>query len=278
MSGTTHSVIGETVLSFSAFCILLIGNVGCGKAEETTTSDSVWVRIPGGTFMMGYPDGQGKKDEHPMHKEVVKSFFMTKSEVTTAQFNACVAAKVCWVNPNEERKLCNVLYDERGDYPMNCVDWYQSAVYCAWAGGRLPSEAEWEYAARSAGKYDDYPWGTAPVDCEHAAVDEPPGINCGEWNGQISPVCTRPKGNSEQGVCDLIGNVIEWNNDWFYHDYDYAKYKEVPKTFSAELNKADYYRVMRGGGLGSSEPLNARNRIFHYPAFHYEGLGFRCVK
>ena len=259
-----------------AGCLFFAGLFGCGQGRPGPTSDPVWVLIPGGTYMMGYPDGEGKDDEHPMHEEKVASFFMTKSEVTVAQFKKCMDAGACWINANEARPLCNVLHDDRGDYPMNCVDWYQSLTYCAWVGGRLPSEAEWEYAA---GKYKNYPWGDdTPVDCEHAAVDVPPGINCGKWNGEISPVCSRPAGNSEQGLCDMLGNLIEWNNDWFYHDYDYAKYKEVPQTYSAELKKSDYYRVMRGGGLGSREPLNARNRIFHFPAFHYEGLGFRCAK
>ncbi len=259
--------------------LLTIGlMVGCHKHK--TSVDVDWVYIPGGTYKMGYPDDQGMAKEHPMHKEKVKGFEMTKSEITVDQFTACVQAKVCWPNPGDvKNKFCNYNFpEERGNHPINCVDWYQASTFCAWIGGRLPTEAEWEYAARSGGKDIDAPWGNDPVTCELAAHDEKPGFNCGADKDVTSPVCTHPKGNSAQGVCDLIGNVIEWNYDWFYHDYNYARFKEVPQTFSAATKESAYHHVMRGGGLGSSEPLNARNRTFHDGPFHYFGLGIRCVR
>lgn len=266
--------------TFGVIAVLL---TGCNRTESVPASTPEWILIPGGTYMMGYPKNKGQNKEHPMHKETVQSFFMTKTEVTVAQFNACVEAKGCWNLPNDRnRGLCNVNHPELTNHPMNCVDWYQAAAYCAWVGGRLPSEAEWEYAARSGGKDIDAPWGDAPPSCDIAIFDVKTGVNCDSKNNPdgvgTSPVCSRPRGNSDQGICDLLGNVIEWTNDWFYHTYNYASFKTVPKTFSGESGESTYHRVMRGGGLGSSEPLTARNRIFHHPWFNYMGLGIRCVK
>ncbi len=256
---------------------------GSKPGETVSTTEPQWVLIPGGRYMMGYPDGKGQKKEHPIHAEKVKSFYMTKTEVTVAEFDACVKADVCWYGPDiHKRGHCYSDVSTLGNYPINCVDWYQAAAYCAWVGGRLPTEAEWEYAARSGGKNVDAPWGNAELTCERAVYDEKPGFNCGKWkrndNVATSPVCSRPAGNSAQGVCDLLGNVIEWTNDWFYHTYDYDSFEKIPVTYSAATKESTYHRVMRGGGVGSSEPLAARNRIFHHPWFNYMGLGIRCVK
>jgi formylglycine-generating enzyme required for sulfatase activity len=262
-----------------AFLFATVGLSACCSKHKSSI-DPEWVSIPGGTYMMGYPNGQGMDKEHPIHKEKVKTFEMLKSEVTVDQFHACVQAKVCWDNPDDKaNSYCNGNHlEDRGDHPMNCVDWYQAATFCAWIGGRLPTEAEWEYAARSGGKDTNAPWGNDPATCDRAAHDEHPGFNCGPTKDSTSPVCSHPKGNSEQGVCDLIGNVIEWNYDWFYHDYNYARFKEVPKTYSGATKEEAYHHVMRGGGLGSTEPLNARNRTFHDGPFRYFGLGIRCVR
>lgn len=273
-----------SVTNCVCFCLLTaVLHSGCNRGESSPTVAPEWVLIPGGKYLMGYPDERGQKKEHPLHTEVIQRFSMTKTEVTLAQFDACVAAGVCWYAPDAaRRKYCNTKLKILADHPINCVDWYQAAAYCAWVGGRLPTEAEWEYAARSGGKDQDAPWGDAPASCELAVVDEKPGFNCGKWKSKgpmgTSPVCSRPAGNSDQGVCDLLGNVIEWTGDWFYHTYDYESFKTVPKTFSAASNESTYHRVMRGGGVGSTEPMAARNRIFHHPWFNYMGLGIRCVK
>ena len=266
--------------TIAMFCV-----AGCRSSNGPAPAHRLepeWVLIPGGRYMMGYPNNQGQKKEHPMHPERVKSFFITKTEITLAEYAACVDARVCWWGPDiHKRNLCNKDIQKLGNHPVNCVDWYQASAYCAWIGGRLPTEAEWEYAARSGGKDIDFPWGDAPLTCERAVHDEKPGFNCGKWkrdDAGTSPVCSRPAGNSEQGVCDLAGNVIEWTNDWFYHNYDYDSFDKIPMTFSAATKESTYHRVMRGGGVGSAEPLAARNRIFHHPWFNYMGLGIRCVK
>ncbi|MEQ1919292.1 MAG: formylglycine-generating enzyme family protein, partial [Elusimicrobiota bacterium] len=93
------------------------------------------------------------------------------------------------------------------DAPVVNVDWAQAKKFSAWAGGRLPSEAEWSHAARSGGKALDYPWGYDEATCETAVIR-----GCGTG---AAPVCSKPGGNSAQGLCDMAGNVWEWTRDWF---------------------------------------------------------------
>ena len=101
---------------------------------------------------------------------------------------------------------------------MNCLDWQQAVDFCAWAGGRLPSEAEWEYAARSGGPSSSYkyPWGNDAATCTYAVMDDG-GYGCG--TGRTWSVCSKPAGNTSQGLCDMSGNVWEWVEDWYHGDY-----------------------------------------------------------
>ncbi len=264
------------------FCLALSVFIlsGCSKNSNSKQSseDPNWVFLSGGTYMMGSPEGQGHPREYPMHKEEIDDFYIMKTEVTVAQYQECVEAGICWHNVENIGPLCNGNKENMSDHPINCVSWYQASAYCAWIGARLPSEAEWEYAARSGGKDILFPWGNEEPTCEHAAFDEKPAINCGKWKGSTAPVCSHPKGNSAQGVCDLSGNVIEWCYDWYYRRYNHRDNQPVPKPVNGATGKEEYLRIMRGGGLGSDEPLRARTRIAHAPEFAYPGLGIRCAK
>ena len=126
------------------------------------------------------------------------------------------------------------------------MDWEHAVEYCTFAGGRLPSEAEWEYAARSGGQDIIYPWGNQEATCDYAVmfgygpgIDDPYG--CGlhhEW-----PVCSKPAGNTAQGLCDMAGNVWEWLQDCRHDDYVGA-----PADGSAWEDPPGCYRMERGGG------------------------------
>ncbi len=210
-----------------------------------------WVRIPGGSFMMGSANpAEGRGDEGPAHRVSVRSFQLAKTEVTFKQYKACVDAGACaaahvsdgtcylWVGSSwVQGSLPDPFLGD--DQPVLCVDWAQAEAFARWAGGRLPSEAEWEYAARGAGKEHKYPWGDEDATCGRAVIDEG-GNGCGRdatW-----PVCSKTAGNTAQGLCDMAGNAWEWVQDW-----DHYSYKGAPIDGSAWESPAGVDRVLRGG-------------------------------
>ena len=155
---------------------------------------------------------------------------------------------------------------------MNCVDWKQARAYAKWAGGRLPSEAEWEYAARSQGKSWKYPWGNAKATCARAVISDG-GDGCGKnltW-----PVCSKQKGNTSQGLCDMAGNVREWVEDWYH-----SSYKGAPTDGRAWTSPTGVYRVPRGGCWGCyASGCRAALRTTGYdPVFTYYYVGFRIAR
>lgn len=239
--------------------------LGAAPAERTKVD---WVRIPGGTFRMGsdeYPQ------EQPVHAVRVKTFELGRTEVTNRQYQACVEAGGC-----AEPDLNCLGPAFRGlEQPVVCVTWEQARAFARWAGGRLPSESEWEYAARGAGGASRYAWGDDPPSCERAVFSEradAPG--CGR--DSTWPVCSKPRGNTRQGLCDMAGNVWEWTEDW-YHD----SYAGAPADGSAWVEKSTgSFRSDRGGQWdGDGHNLRAFNRDSENPDIRSErGTGFRVAR
>ncbi|HOX42958.1 MAG TPA: SUMF1/EgtB/PvdO family nonheme iron enzyme [Myxococcota bacterium] len=178
----------------------------------------------------------------------------TKTEVTVAQYKACVEAGKCSaVDAGDSTKYCN--WDQVGleAHPVTCVDWNQAVAFCEWAGGRLPTEQEW-YAEASDGGKRRYPWGDQEVSCDRA-IWEQGGEGCGKdatW-----PVCSKLAGNSVSELCDMSGNVWEW-------------------TSSSEGSN----RVLHGGSGSSADPgdLLASARTGSDPTSRYNRDGFRCAR
>jgi len=255
------------------------------------------VAVPAGRFLMGSPEGEGDANEHPQHEATVSAYCIDRTEVTVAAYAACVAAKGCREprlttnstvsfrdTVNLVHRWCNRA--DRPDHPINCVDWDEAAAYCSWNGKRLPTEVEWEYAARgNDGRV--YPWG-----------NEAPGVKrlnaCGTecvailkrveysmesmydgddgWEA-TAPVGSYPEGASPFGVLDMAGNVSEWTADWYI---DYAQRAEAnPQGPSTEMS-----RVFRGGGWNTrgTDKVRVTARDWPEPTLRTIDLGFRCAR
>ncbi len=232
-----------------------------------------WVTIAGGTYTMG--DNE-HANESPEHTVTVPSFQITKTEITLELYKYCVTAGACSEPSNNDDK-CTWKYEssddnEDGDYPINCVDWNQAKDFCEWAGGRLPTEAEWEFAARSRGQDKFYPWGDEVPSCEFAIIRDSGTHYCKD---APQNVCSKEAGNTEQGLCDMAGNVQEWTADWWYAGYD-----NTPTDGSAMTgSQYDTSRSVRGGSF--EDTANYSRCTWRYGADNDEqahSLGFRCAR
>ena len=241
-----------------------------GQCEDVATGLD-WVALPGGTYQMGATTGS--PNEEPLHAVTLSGFEMGRTEVTVAQYGACVTEGACAVAKTGEG--CNQGVAGKETHPINCVDWNQSNAYCEWAGARLCTEAEWEYAARSGGKSQEFPWGGEAPTCQYAVwTGSGAGAN-GCERGRTMPVCSKTVGNSEQGICDLAGNAWEWVADW------YGDYPSDPQTDPTGPASGPY-RVNRGGSWRSDsgpDDLRASYRPYYDgPYLDYDDLGLRCCR
>jgi formylglycine-generating enzyme required for sulfatase activity len=252
------------------------------------------VDVPGGFSWRGCNKGVDpgcSKDEQPGRLLELSAFSMDKTEVSVAQYKSCVEAGRCSLpDPAAAQSASsygwgyaygfggggsvgfNFQQPGRENYPMNGVTWRQAREYCAWAGKRLPTEAEWERAARGP-KGGLYPWGMEAPTCERAVMsDEASGSGCGQ--GGTAEVCSRPEGLSGFGLCDMAGNVWEWVEDLYAEDYFARSPDRDPQG-----PKSGGQRVLKGGAYkyGPKEM-----RISHRSQYGEESaaddVGFRCAR
>jgi formylglycine-generating enzyme required for sulfatase activity len=230
---------------------------GCASTAEPGDM----VDVAAGDFGMGCNDEVDDAcadDEQPLHRPSISAFEIDRTEVTQAQYTACMSAGQC-APPS-----CDWNCDNQ-DYPASCVTWTQAAAYCAWADKRLPTEAEWEKAARGA-EGSKYPWGNDEPDCSLANMS---GCSSGAM-----AVGSLTAGASPYGALDMAGNMVEFVADW----YDEAYYASSPEA-DPPGPKSGTRHVGRGGGFKSdAEYLRASKRDWYDDTDAAASLGFRCAR
>jgi len=220
----------------------------------------VWV--PAGEFLMGSTDADNEADtdEKPQHKVYLDGYWIYKTEVTVAQYRKFCQATGRQMPPEPEWKW-------QDTHPIVNVTWDDAAAYAQWAGAALPTEAQWEKAARGPdGRL--YPWGNDwdGAKCVNSARGNAPG--------GTKPVGGMPAGASPYGCLDMAGNVWEWCADW----YDGSYYKNTPSG-NPTGPATGTARVVRGGSWGNtiSDFFRAAGRYRPTPEGRNDYLGFRCV-
>ncbi len=248
----------------------------------TTAQGVEMVLIPAGEFTMGLDDGLG--DERPAHPVYLDDYYIDLTETTNRQYRACVEDGAC--EPPQRTDCCtefpgayiawpdyfeNPAFD---DYPVIFLRWLDAAAYCEWRGARLPSEAEWEKAARGTdGRI--YPWGNEPPAPGLLNFYWPPGTFAETPLYTTAPVGSYPAGASPYGVLDMAGSVYEWVQDWYAPDY-YASSPYENPTGPAE----GFHKVSRGGSFFNQafrqRAVGRNNAWLPVDSFHFDG-GVRCA-
>jgi formylglycine-generating enzyme required for sulfatase activity len=229
----------------------------------TQAHERAMVLVPAGPFPMG--STMGEADELPVHQVYLDAFWMDQHQVSVGHYARFLDATAQeappdWIIMNRSQ------HQKR---PVVNVEWADAAAYCAWAGKRLPTEAEWEKAARGTDGRT-YPWGN-----EHPTKFFA-NVNREQWNNHsaLTPVGAYEEGKSPYGIYDMAGNVWEWVSDWY--DPDYYQYSPVKNPTGPPRGQS---KVIRGGSWGSSPAsLRSADREIHVPSFRGLGTGFRCAK
>ncbi len=322
VSGTSSSPTGGPLAG-----VVSSGNAsGTAASESLGRCPDGFVFVPGGTFQMGSTsdDKDAEPDEKPQMEVTLRPYCLGRTEVTVDQYTRCVngpgnvggkppspvpsngdapplsAVSTCSPASNVVvsfglkpvdvlfwSKFCNAGRKEVGSHPINCVDFQQAETYCTWAGGRLPTEAEWEFAAR--GKEGrKYPWGNEPpgaellnacgAECaangpELGRRDKKSMFSGDDGAKSTASVGSYPKGASPFGALDMAGNVWEWTSD------EYAPYGSKAKAKPPAGAPKPKMRAVRGGhwlngGVGSPRGANREQRSEEK---RLEDMGFRCA-
>ncbi|HSA33481.1 MAG TPA: formylglycine-generating enzyme family protein [bacterium] len=250
------------------------------------------VLVPGDTFNMGCLDVEdpacAETNSSPRHEVTLPDFEIDIYEVTKQEFEACIKAGACKNEDGEpvqyvaydadQNDYCVIygVYDK--DLPVNCVSWYGARAYCEWLNKRLPSEAEWEFAARG----DDgrvYPWGDTPApSCDNVVMAGPDDWGCD--SGFSYPVGSKETGLSAYGLFDMAGNAREWLEDDWHDDYDDETRPDDGTAWVDGTRPAQ--RVMRGGSFMIDADHYVQFMTYARFGFPVENTdrsgGFRCAR
>ncbi|HPL82143.1 MAG TPA: SUMF1/EgtB/PvdO family nonheme iron enzyme, partial [Anaerolineaceae bacterium] len=246
-----------------------VESLGVGSTKIREKDGMEMVYVPEGTFIMGSDDVY---DGKPVREVYLDAYWIDRYEVTNAQYALCVEAKAC-DGPIGENSYTRAGYyrdSQYANYPVISVDWRRANAYCEWVGGSLPTEAQWEKAARGPDG-NKYPWGNESPTCSKANY-----AGCGM--GDTTEVGSYPEGASVYGAMDMAGNIREWVNDWYGpYDANQTNNPQGPSTGSSH--------VIRGGSwYFNNWIIRSAYRYrygfylnYWYPEYRNDDLGFRCV-
>lgn len=219
--------------------------------------------IPAGEFAMG--SDRGQDDEQPVHRVSVKAFYLDAQEVTVSRYAQFLGSQ----RADPPFKWNEATSGSHENKPVVGVNWYDARDYCRWVGRRLPTEAEWELAARGTeGRM--YPWGDVHPTRGHANAGHT------KWHGYdtLTNVGQFELGRTPEGVYDLAGNVWEWVADW----YDATYYQFSPRDNPAGPSRGPL-RALRGGAWNNdAKSIRSANRAGYAPDARRNDAGFRCAK
>ncbi len=236
---------------------------------------SLMIYLPGGPFIMG--DDEGESDERPAHRVNLDPFYMDETEVSNREYALCVADGAC-PRPSSLGATYHPVYfgdPAFAEYPVIFVSWYNAQRFCDWRGSRLPTEAEWEYAA----SYDPinllklkYPWGDIFDGTWLNFNDGPTPFNDGHRD--TAPITAYPEGRSPMGLYNMSGNVMEWVADW----YDPRYYRTATEVNPLGPETGEYKAIRGGSWLSSENGVRSTVRTNYDPTVSRATLGFRCAK
>ena len=239
-----------------------------GATQVSEKDGMVMVYVPTGDFSMGFNDGG--TDEKPAHMVSLDAYWIDRTEVTNGMYALCVQAGTCRPPKSLSSRTRSDYYgnSQYADYPVIQVDWNSARTYCLWAGRRLPTEAEWEKAARGTDGRG-YPWGNTTATCSRANY----------WDffsacvGDTSAVGSYPSGASPYGALDMAGNVWEWVADWYGETY----YVNSPSS-NPQGPVSGTYRILRGGSwYFDGARASSTYRYRYSPDLRGDSIGFRCA-
>lgn len=272
----SRSLLETSLTILAIVAALAIAFSGCAPSAATPLPTQGMVFVPAGEFKMG--SEVGLTDEQPAHTVFLDAFWIDQTEVTNAMYNLCVQSNACG-EPSVTSYFDDPAYS---NHPVVSVSWEDAKAYCAWAGRRLPTEAEWEKAASWDPVKNEkrvYPWGN-DFDCEKGDFE---GSSCDGYEG-TSPVGSFPSGASAYGALDMGGNAWEWVNDAFIETDPFGErenyYAVSPSSNPQGVDPSiTVYRVMRGGAwkmnFGGGR---AAYRLWFGLDDSYDFAGFRCAR
>lgn len=233
---------------------------GRGSAPSELQDKKDMVAIDAGVLMMGWKVGE--PDEYPQHKVTLSPFLIDRTEVTIGAYERCVAARVCKAagTPGDGWETTPL-------HPVVGVTWYDAKRFCEWLNRRLPTEAEWEMAARR-GHSTQYPWGGQPGPGHANLRGAEDGFE------RTAPVGSFPRGATASGIQDMAGNAAEWVSDW----YEATWYEKSTESNPTGPEAPTGQRGVRGGSWADPDhPARATARAALDPNVSNNSVGFRCA-